>query len=77
MEGFPESKIKLRSQKISSRLWRSFLTGEYEVTGQIYKSGEWPEKVFWGMKWVENGWFGLKIGAIEAELHCGPFWTGF
>ena len=49
------------------------LKGEYEVTGQIYKSGEWPEKVFLGMKWVENGRFGLKIGAIEAKWQCGPF----
>ena len=73
MEGFPESKIKLKSQKISSSLWRSFLKREYEVTGKIYKSGEWPEKVFLGMKWVENGRFGLKIGAIEAKWHCGPF----
>ena len=73
MEGFPESKIKLKSQKISSSLWRSFLEPEYEVTGQIYKIGEWPEKVFLGVKWVENGRFGLKIGAIEAKWLCGPF----
>ena len=72
MEGFPESKIKLKSQKNSSSIWRSFLKGEYEVTGQIYKIGEWPKKLFLGMKWVENGRFGLKIGAIEAKLHCGP-----
>ena len=73
MEGFPQSKIKLKYQKTSSSLWRSFLKGEYEVTGQIYKSGEWPEKVFWGMKWVENGRFGLKMGGIEAKWLCGPF----
>ena len=72
MEGFPESKIKLKSQKISSSLWRSFLKQEYKVTGQIYRSGEWAEKVFSGMKWVENERFGLKIGAIEAKWHCGP-----
>ena len=73
MEGFPESKIKLKSQKTSSSRSRSFLKREYEVTSHIYESGEWPEKVFEGMKWVENGRFGLKIGAIEAKLHCGPF----
>ena len=35
---------------------------------------EWEaaRKVFFGTKWVENGRFGLKIGAIEAEWHCGP-----
>ena len=67
MEGFPKSKIKLKSRKISSSLWRSFPKREYEVAGQIYKSGEWPEKVVLGMKGVENGRFGLKICAIEAK----------
>ena len=73
MEGFPESKIKLKYQKISSSGWRSLLKREYEVTGQIYKSGEWPEKVFLGMKLVENGRFELKTGGTEAGWSCGPF----
>ena len=31
-------------------------------------------KVFWEMKWVENRWYGLKIGGIEATWSCEPFW---
>ena len=31
------------------------------------------KNVFWGMKWVENGRFELKMGGIEAKWSCGPF----